>query len=173
MIKYFITIIFVFALLQNYAQSQEDPYYYDKGWELVNTESMFILNNATKDTDVINLLGEPEKKSEIEYEAATGDTFQVWYYFAQGLNLVLVNSETNEQIVSSITITYPSKLKTSRGIGIGSTKDEVLKAYKKEIDPKNKWGGSESIVAGTEFGGLIFTLKNGKVFCIFIGAAAE
>src|SRR6266542_3145766 len=152
-IKYFITILFATLFFHNYCQCQESDYD-SMGWQLIKTESLFILNNASNASEVINQLGQPEEKSKLELLGYDGLEHQTWYYRSKGLEIGFVTDDTKTQIVGSINISYPSELKLNKGIGIGSTKDEVLRAYKKEIDQKNKWGGNDKLVAGTEFGGV-------------------
>ncbi len=72
----------------------------------------------------------------------------------------------------SIRILSSCDLKTSRDIGIGSTEEDVRKAYEYEINPEDD-DDPEHITAGTVYGGVIFHLKDGIVTSIFIGAAAE
>jgi len=158
------SIIFICLFLQNSIFSQDD---------IVAVESKFVLNNAVTSSDVLTQFGEPDEKSKEELMEADGCLYQNWYYRSKGLEISFCRDQNKTQLVGNISIYSPSELKTSKGIGIGSSKAEVLKAYKKEIDPKNKWGGPDIIVAGSEFGGLIFDIKDGKVSSIFIGAAAE
>jgi hypothetical protein len=169
---YLIFPLFVLAFFQNYCISQESDYD-SMGWQLVETESLFILNNASNASEVITQIGEPEEKSKLELWGADGLEHQTWYYRSTGLEIDFFTDDTKTQIAGSIIISYPSVLKLTRGIGIGSTKDDVIKAYKKEINLKNEWGGQDMIVAGTEFGGVIFSFENNKVSTIFIGSAAE
>ena len=70
-------------------------------------------------------------------------------------------------------ITLLGNGKIIRNIGIGSSKDEVLHAYNKEINFTENDLEFDTIVAGTVYGGVIFTFKNNYVSSIFIGAAAE
>lgn len=143
------------------------------GFELVKEESLFVLNNAVTAMDVIKLIGEPEEKSEAAIWGSDGLEHQTWHYKALGLELGFMEYDTNTQIVDSIIISSPSKLRTIRGIGIGSTKSEILKAYENEINKEESDMDSDSIIAGTVYGGLIFKLENDRVATIFIGAAAE
>ncbi len=55
---------------------------------------------------------------------------------------------------------------------MGSAEKAVNKAYAKEQEKEQSVPG-ESFVAGSVYGGIIFTLKAGVVTDIFIGAAAE
>lgn len=147
--------------------------YAEIGFGLAAAESAFILNSSFFDSEVVKFLGEPEKKSEPAVWGSDGLEHQTWYYSSKGIELGLSKNDESKQVIYSVKLEKPCILKTSRGIGIGSTKAEVLDAYKKEIDPVENGGGSSAIVAGTVYGGLIFTLENDIVASIFIGAAAE
>ena len=67
----------------------------------------------------------------------------------------------------------PCTLKTSRGIGIGSSKEVVLQEYKDEVQLGLDEGESDKIIVGTVYGGIIFTLDGDSVISIYIGASAE
>lgn len=71
-----------------------------------------------------------------------------------------------------MTITSPSTLQTQRGIRIGSTEQEVIKAYGRFQNAEDSKPG-ELLVAGSIFGGAMFNFHQGRVSGIFIGAAAE
>ena len=60
----------------------------------------------------------------------------------------------------------------SRGIHIGSTIVEVTTAYGK-VENKEESESGKTFVAGSIYGGVIFTFTDGKVSQIFLGAAAE
>lgn len=114
----------------------------------------------------------PVKEKEIIW-GADGVWHQNWVYKSCGLTLGLWREHQKAtQTIFSLRITSPSQLKTKRGIGIGSTAQAVLKAYAKEYNPEESQK-NQTIVVGSVYGGLIFTLKNGKVNEIFMGAAAE
>lgn len=103
---------------------------------------------------------------------ADGLFHQDWKYSQAGISLDMTSEKKGgPKSIASITVTAPSKLKTQRGVGIGSGADAVAKAYgpfrnKEDSRP-------ERFVAGSNFGGVIFIFKQGKVDSIFIGAAAE
>jgi uncharacterized protein YcfL len=167
------------------------------GFDLQEKELLFILNNSLFDVDVIRLLGEPDKKSdpviygwgELEiqrwfynsksssFPPITWDPgkveYQTWYYDSKGIELGFIRVNETQQIVYSIDFQSPCALKTSKGIGIGSTRSEVLKAYKNEFNPDAYIRGSESIVVGMVYEGLIFTIEHDIVSSIFIGVTQE
>ncbi|CAA6824046.1 MAG: Unknown protein [uncultured Sulfurovum sp.] len=103
---------------------------------------------------------------------ADGLYHQSWEYTDCGIIFDMTSSEKNAtKVVESITLVSPSTLKTDKGIGIGSTENEVINAY------KSRWNKGESrddlFVVDSIFGGILFRLKDGKVEDIFVGAGAE
>jgi hypothetical protein len=107
-----------------------------------------------------------------ELMGADGLYHQEWKYSQAGISLDMTSEKQGgPKSIASISVTGPSKLKTQRGIGIGSSEAEVAKAYgafrnKEDSTP-------ERFVADSNFGGVIFNFQQGKVSGIFIGAAAE
>lgn len=130
------------------------------------------LMNETKQQIVVNKLGMPESKDEEVYLGSTGTYAQTWEYSSLGISLVMESeNQGGDKNVRSITIVQPCKLSTSQGISIGSDTKIVKEKYLKLIDASNS--DANSIVVGSIYGGTIFTLKDGVVSKIFIGAAAE
>lgn len=119
------------------------------------------------------LLGKPESKGAPTHWEAIGEWVQEFNYPKQGLNIKLSSeAKAGPQTVLMISATAPCALTTGRGIKIGSTEAEVKKAYKDVFNAEESEAG-KSLVAGSIYGGVIFTLTEGKVSEIFIGAAAE
>jgi hypothetical protein len=104
---------------------------------------------------------------------ADGAYHQKWEYVDCGITLYMVSEKKGApKSIDSITLVSPGILSTKRGIRIGSTGEEVMKAYKpywNREDSKN----FKVFVAGSIYGGLMFKFENGKVSRIFLGAAAE
>ena len=121
---------------------------------------------------VAQALGKPEFKGEDMLQGADGTWVQEWSYPAQGLRLVMASGEKGgAKTVSSITAKGDCPFATARGIRLGSASADVQKAY---ADVRSQEGASdEEFVAGSIYGGVIFTLNEGKVTRIFFGAAAE
>ena len=116
--------------------------------------------------------GQPTRGPE-ELWGADGEYHQEWKYPADGITLGLVSEKKGgPKSVGRITVTSPSTLATSKGIRIGSTEAEVGKAYGsfRNAEDSKQFGG---FIAGSVFGGVMFTFQQGKVSRIFIGAAAE
>jgi len=130
------------------------------------------LKESIKQQVVIDKIGNPEKKGEDEYWGAIGTYVQNWEYPSLGINLEMESeNQGGDKIVRSITIIQPCKLTTSQGISIGSDTKIVKEKYLKLIDASNS--DANTIVVGSIYGGTIFTVKDGAVSKIFIGAAAE
>lgn len=146
---------------------QSDPF------ALMLEESLGELKINLPATEVIKLLGNPVEKGKSQFWDADGLYHQDWYYPEEGIIINMTAEEVNkEQIINSITLKSPSQLKTKRGITIGSSIDEVILAYSGEEDSNNPMS-DEYFVAGSVYGGLIFTFENNYVSRIFLGAAAE
>jgi hypothetical protein len=97
---------------------------------------------------------------------------QTWKYADCGITLDMISEKTGApKFISSIALTKPSRLRTMRGIRIGSSAKAVMKAYRSDWNIENST--SDVFVAGSIYGGLIFNFQNGKVSKIFLGAAAE
>ncbi|MHB8070059.1 MAG: hypothetical protein ACYDIC_19375 [Desulfobaccales bacterium] len=116
--------------------------------------------------------GQPARGPE-DLWGADGQYHQEWKYPAAGITLGMVSEKKGgPKSVERITITSPSTLRTQRGIGIGSSEAEVVKAYGRFRNAEDSKPG-ELLVAGSIFGGVLFQLQQGKVSGIFIGASAE
>jgi hypothetical protein len=104
---------------------------------------------------------------------ADGAYHQEWVYADCGITLGMVSEKTGApKEVESITVVSPSDLSTKSGIRIGSTEQEVMKAYASHWNKEDSTP-STSFVAGSVYGGLMFDFDAGKVSRIFLGAAAE
>ncbi len=119
------------------------------------------------------VLGEPEGKGKDTLWEAIGEWVQDWKYSKQGLTVAMASEKKGgTKTVFSLTATAGCSLATARGIKIGSPEAAVWKAYAKEEDKEESRRG-DAFVAGSIYGGVMFSFKDGKVSQIFIGAAAE
>jgi hypothetical protein len=143
----------------------------DDQW--VDNEALGKIKLGRKAADLAALIGKPDSKGkDVEWDAI-GEWVQEWRFKSQGLTLNMASkSKGGAKSVLTITAAAPSKLATARGIRIGSTIAEVTKAYGKVQDKDGSVPG-KTFVAGSVYGGVIFTFTGGKVSQIFIGAAAE
>jgi len=141
--------------------------YSQVGFDLMKNETIGSLRIGASDVDVLKIMGSAQTKSKATVWGADGLEHQKWNYPAKGIELGMVRDGVLQN-VDRITIKSPCGWKTKRAIGIGATEQEVRNAYKDEINPNAK-----GLVAGTIYGGIIFSLNDGLVSSIFIGAAAE
>jgi len=141
--------------------------------KFLENEALGKIKLGQKAADVTALLGQPDSKGKDAEWDAIGEWVQEWRFKSHGLVLNMSSkSKAGAKTVLMITATAPSKLATARGIHIGSTIAEVTTAYGKVQDKEESESG-KTFVAGSIYGGVIFTFDDGKVERIFIGAAAE
>ncbi len=155
----------------SHSEAPEGKSYDQIGFELLKTESFGNIKIGLTDLKTVELIGEPQEKSKTEEWEADGETHQTWNYKQLGITINMIGKGALNQVVNTISITAPCSLKTSKQIGIGSSKQEVQSAYDLSIDKANL--ESEALVAGTVYGGMIFNFENGKVKTIFLGSVAE
>ncbi|MCE9540176.1 MAG: hypothetical protein K8R85_13315, partial [Bacteroidetes bacterium] len=139
------------------------------GFELLKSESIGELKIGLNTLKTKELIGEPVERSKAEKWEADGEIHQNWLYTKDGITLEMIGE--GEQLINSISIIAPCKFKTKKQIGIGSSKEDVLKAYNIAIDGSS--GESDNIIVGTVYGGLMFNFENEKVTSVFIGSSAE
>lgn len=145
--------------------------YSEIGSAIMQSERIGELHYGLGLKKMIDLLGQPEEKSEPELWGADGEYHQTYQYPEKGIELDLIGKKETDQKINMITVHAPCEYKTQKGIGIGSSIDEVTNAYKDKIDPQAS--DNEMIVVGSVFGGLLFDMENNKVESIFIGASSE
>jgi len=137
-------------------------------------ESIGPVRMKMTESELLAAIGQPDSESKAEVWGADGMEHSDWTYQAKGLtvNMTETSNPESEFVVYSITAKVPCGLKTQRGIKIGDTKEAVKAAYADAIDPAENVSQDE-IVAGTVFSGMVFTIEDGLVNGIFIGASAE
>lgn len=157
--------------ISNTEASLNKKTYDEIGFELLKTERLGGIKIGLSALKTVELIGEPEEKSTAENWEADGETHQIWTYKKQGVSIDMGGKGIVNQVINNIKITAPCDLKTTKQIGIGSTKQAVQKAYDQSINKTNS--ESDVIVAGTIYGGIIFNFEDGKVKNIFFGSSAE
>ena len=121
---------------------------------------------------VIEKLNQPDSKSKEEVWEADGWLHQDWAFSSKGIYINMSRENDSSLMeIFSINITHPCTYKTNKNIGIGNTFDEVMAAYKNEID--NTASDENIITVGSLYSGIIFEFKKKKVIKVFLGAAAE
>ena len=142
-------------------------------FELIDNESLGKLKINMRARDAVSILGYPESKGRKNVWGSDGLYHQDWSYARKGILLGMASEKSNQNgEIFSIKSTFPSKLKTKRGIGIGDTYEQVRKIYQQYEDRENSIP-SKTFVAGSIYGGLIFTFKNNRVTQIYLGSVAE
>ena len=140
---------------------------------LMREESLGELKLDLSAQQVIQLLGNPTQKGQVEFWGGDALYHQYWYYSNQGITLSMASeNEKGQQNIAFIKLVSSSILPTKRGIKIGSSIEEVSLAYAKEKDQEMSIP-DQTFIAGSIYGGLIFTFDKGRVIEIFLGAAAE
>ena len=148
--------------------------YASLGFALLENDGLGILTLRLSASDLIYLLGEPESKSDAEIWGADGFEHSNWSYGSIGLEIGMAQQPDDpEAFVYSISATAPCSLATARGVKIGSPKDDVLTAYKNEIDPDANEDTDSWITVGSVYGGIGIGIEEGAVTYIFIGASSE
>ncbi len=144
------------------------------GFSLLETDCLGLIKLRLTESELIYLLDEPESRSETEIWGADGLSHSVWSYPSKGLDIGMAQlPDDTEAFVFSVSATAPCTLATARGIAIGTPKDDVLSAYKDEIDPEINEDTDTWITAGSVYGGIGFAIEDGAVTYIFLGASAE
>jgi len=117
-------------------------------------------------------LGEDCKLSVLGESQVSGFYEEEWLFAKQGIKLIMESENPESQkTVAQFSVMAPSKLKTLKGIGIGSTKAEILSAYHGHINTEE--ATDDTIIVGSIYEGLFFTMKKDIVEEMFIGAIAE
>ena len=145
----------------------------DDKFALLNEERIGNLRIGLTEKDIQKKIHCPLKRGPDELWDSDGSFHQKWEYAECGVTLSMVSEKQGgAKSIESIALIGPSTLSTNRNIRIGSSKKEVIKTYKPYWNKEDsKLSGG--FVAGSVYGGLIFTFENNKVISIFLGAAAE
>jgi len=147
------------------------------GWELMRTEKFGEIKLGIDSISVVEILGQPDSVTTVNYWGADGGYHNEWVYTTIGITIGFnripdhPDSKFHERLTDRITMTAPSIYSTNRRIQIGSPKIEVTSNYRIAI--ADTIGYNNHLVAGTVYGGLIFQFKQDTVVSIFLGAAAE
>lgn len=123
--------------------------------------------------DVEKKLGRPASKSQPVLEHATGEFASSWSW-PSGESAIMTATKPNAlPTLRLLMVTSPSKHKTSRGIGIGSSRKEIEAAYGAAIN--KELSNAEFVLVGPEmYDGLKLRLDaKGKVTSIALGSDGE
>jgi hypothetical protein len=159
-------------LIENRSINPTIPYLAKDDFALMSKERIGNLRIGLSEKKVKQVMNCKVIRDPDQLWGADGAYHQAWKYADYGITLDMVSEKNGApKSIASITLTKPSRLNTTRGIGIGSTSKAVMKAYKNEWNKESS--NSDTFVAGSIYGGLIFNFQNGKVNKIFLGVAAE
>lgn len=132
------------------------------------------------DADTVRLLfGPPDEKGTPVEMGATGMFEADWRWASRGLTARMgATSAGGEPSVSGMEIAGASKLRTSRGLGLGATRAEVESLYEDALgkgrQPDEPNPDTERLlVLGSIYGGTFFRFEGGKLVSIYVGAGAE
>jgi hypothetical protein len=143
------------------------------GFALMKRESLGPLRLGISESAILSAIGMRPVKGKVTQWAGDGAYHQEWRYPDLGLILGLSSEKkSGVKVLDSVTAQAPCRLKTSRGVQIGSREKEVLAAYRAEYNREFSEAGV-SIVAGSPYGGITFYIINNLVSRVFIGANAE
>jgi len=127
------------------------------------------LHLGMTDAEAVKILKRPKAKPpKAELQGATGDYVSFWD-FGQALLQMAAPDPKGPFKVVSIEITAPSKFKTPAGIGIGSTRGEVIAAYQDFLGQTDE---PNAILVGSPYGGMLVRFQRDRAVSIFIGAMA-
>lgn len=109
-------------------------------------------------------LGKPSSQTPVALRGETNRYETKWQFAKEGISLELASeTEKGDLKIISIGMTAPSEQKTKRGIGIGSTRAEVEKAYA-DVVADEPVADPSSFYAGHAPGGLLeFAFTDNKV----------
>ncbi len=139
---------------------------------MLRAENLGGLRLEMPEKEVIKLLGQPARRGEMYHQEADGNHLEDWDYPAKGIELAMSagSKKTGAKTVARIMATAPCPLATKAGIKIGSAESAVRQAYAAHEEEPSDPG---TFIAGSIYGGIIFTFEDGKVSSIFFGAGAE
>lgn len=135
------------------------------------------LGRGATPAEVAAELGRPHHATEGALAPATGSIQSAWHYDGATVIFDLNQAKLRRGVrpgwrVDAIDIREPSTLRTARGVGIGDKAEVAQRAYGPWIDKEDSIA-HESLVVGSIYGGLILTLREGRVTGIFLGHGAE
>ena len=136
----------------------------EQGADLLEAETLDGLRYGQTEAEVEALWGAPLERTEPEVWGADGLPHTQWTYDGASLSF-------GDGALETVRVTAPRPGQTLAGVGVGSTAEEVRAAYPDLID--EELSGGDRLVAGSAYGGLIFTLEDGVVTGVTLGATAE
>jgi hypothetical protein len=118
--------------------------------------------------EVLTAVGAPKTKSKPELMGAYGMFQSDWEYGDLDLQM-MASTAKGPFNVTAISFSGARPYKTPEGIGIGSTRAEITAVYGKYIGHTND---KSSVLVGSIYFGLLFSLEDERVAGVFLGAMA-
>ena len=136
------------------------------------SERLGELEVGSSEQAVIRAVSCPFKHGKGEVWGADGRYYEDWMARKCGIGVTIgADDAQSAKSVHSIHIEAPSKLKTRRGIGIGSRERDVTRAYPQL--QASELQSDQTRTIGSPEGELVFTLKKGRVTEIYVGVGDE
>jgi hypothetical protein len=140
-------------------------------FDVLTNERFGPLRIGLSAVDARAALGEPSAVDGPYPNEVEGGLSWTWTYPDRGVTLSLVGPTDDNPRVDAITLGEGCSLTSRFGIGIGSPVADVERAYGTCLSPDDSSDGM--LVAGSVYGGVMFSIEDGVVRSIFAGAAAE
>ena len=125
---------------------------------------------------VLRTFGEPPLRGPREPFWDHGGHRQTWSWPEQGLTVDIYSlyGKAPEK-VRAVTVVAPSTLLTRAGIGVGSSREEVLARCgdMQDLSFSTAYDEQRQFIAGSLLGGLLFRFENDRVVEMFVGDATE
>jgi hypothetical protein len=141
-------------------------------WE---DESFGALRLGMRADALVAALGEPESRPEFVEMEATGERVATWTWPARGVTASLVDGADGATI-AAFSVAAPSELRAAYGgIGVGSTREEVVAAYAElpdgeDAEPRETPERPDYLRIGNAYACLSFTFVEGRVSEIGFGS---
>jgi hypothetical protein len=123
------------------------------------------------ETELVKLLGAPTSKSAPVEEGATGELVSTWSWPNGVEASMTATSATGAATLRMLIASGSSTLQTSKGIRVGSSRQEVDAAYGAAANPAHST--EDFVLVGEMFDGLRIRLVGGKVTSISLGSDGE
>jgi hypothetical protein len=136
-------------------------------------ETVGPLRLGMRESELVSAIGEPTQRGEFREMEATGERLAEWSWPALGVDLVMVDDGGPR--IASIALHAPSSFLTGRGVGLGTSYDDVVSAYldvptEADDDPRTDATDHGWVRLGNAYAGLSFTLEDERVTGVFLGS---
>lgn len=134
-------------------------------------ETLGGVRAEASEAEVAKLLGAPQSKSAPVEEGATGELVSTWSWPNGVEASMTATSATGAATLRMLIASGSSTLQTSKGIRVGSSRQEVDAAYGAAANPAHST--EDFVLVGEMLDGLRIRLVDGKVTSISLGSDGE